>query len=169
MTDKEKILAKIELLLNETNYEPFTDEIFGRIKTLNELKSYIDSMQEEPVSKELEEACDSYYDETWDEHGGRAMVVDGCHDIWFPSLATDDFFKAGANWQKTKDQSVIELAEDHAMLAGMVKGKEDVVGKVRSILNKVAYKNNGLDVNGDYCEQPYVELDNKFRKLLKEG
>jgi len=53
-----------------------------------------------PVSKDLEEACDEYYDETWDEHGGKAMVVDGCHDIWFPSQATDDFFKAGAQWQK---------------------------------------------------------------------
>jgi hypothetical protein len=49
MTDKEKILAKIELLLNEINYEPFTDEVLGRIKTLNELKSYIESLQEEPV------------------------------------------------------------------------------------------------------------------------
>jgi len=55
---------------------------------------------EEPVSNDLEEACDEYYDETWDEHGGKAMVVDGCHDIWFPSQATDDFFKAGAQWQK---------------------------------------------------------------------
>lgn len=60
----------------------------------------IKALQKEPVSEELEEACDSYYDETWDEHGGRAMVVDGCHDIWFPSHATDDFFKAGAQWQK---------------------------------------------------------------------
>lgn len=50
MANKEKILAKIELLLNETNYEPFTDEVFGRIKTLNELKSYIESLQEEPCN-----------------------------------------------------------------------------------------------------------------------
>ena len=47
-------------------------------------------------------------------------------------------------------------------------GKKDIIGKVRSILNKVAYENSGLDVNGDYCEQPYVELDDELRKLLKE-
>ena len=81
----------------------------------------------------------------------------------------EDACKLGANWQKKQDQETIELAEDHAMLAGIIKGTEHTIGNVRSILNKVAYKNNGLDVNGDYCEQPYVELDDEFRKLLKEG
>ena len=79
-----------------------------------------------------------------------------------------DAVRLGAKWQEKQDQSTIELAEDHAMLAGIIKGTEHTIGKVRSILNKVAYENNGLDVNGDYCEQPYVELDNQFRKLLKE-
>ena len=83
--------------------------------------------QEEPVSEDLEEARDFYYDETWDNHGGRAMVIDGCHDIWFPSHATDDFFEAGAKWQQAKDQETIELAEDHAMLAGMEKMREQMM------------------------------------------
>ena len=48
--------------------------------------------------EQIQKACDAYYDETWDEHGGKAMVVDGYHDIWFPSQATDDFYKAGAEW-----------------------------------------------------------------------
>lgn len=61
-------------------------------------------VEEEPVS-DLEEACDNYYDETWDEHGGIAMVVNNCHDIWFPSQATSDFFKAGAEWQKQQMMS----------------------------------------------------------------
>lgn len=60
MTDKEKILAKIESLLYETNYEPFTDEVFGRIQSLKELKSYIDSLQEEPVIEDLEEVSKKY-------------------------------------------------------------------------------------------------------------
>ena len=66
------------------------------------------------TSNSLEEACDEYYDKTWDEHGGKAMVVDGCHDIWFPSQATDDFFKAGAQWQKEqmmKNSDFINEAE----------------------------------------------------------
>ena len=61
MTDKDKILAKIESLLNETNYEPFTDEAFGRIQTLKELKSYIDSLQKEPASEDLEEEITKCY------------------------------------------------------------------------------------------------------------
>ena len=36
-------------------------------------------------------------------------------------------FYEGAKWQKTKDQSIIELAEDHAMLAGMEKMKEQMM------------------------------------------
>lgn len=51
---------------------------------------------------------------------------------------------------------------------GYEQAKKGIIGKVRSILNKVAYENYGLDVNGDYCEQPYIELDSEFRKLLKE-
>ena len=86
----------------------------------------------------------------------------------YMAVQTFQAFKAGANWQKKQDQETIELAEDHAMLAGIIKGTEHTIGNVRSILNKVAYENNGLDVNGDYCEQPYVELDDEFKELLKE-
>ena len=65
----------------------------------------------EMVSEDLEEACDNYYDETWDEHGGIAMVVNNCHDIWFPSQARSDFFKAGSEWQRKKDQEIDKLTE----------------------------------------------------------
>ena len=90
MTDKEKILAKIEFLLNETNYEPFTDEVFGRIQILKELKSYIDSLQEEPVSEEWIDVAKQYVK----EH------VIGIDKVTF-SIATDMFI-SGAKWQKQK-------------------------------------------------------------------
>ena len=96
-TDKERIRAEVERLHEEYRGEKGDADVRRALRTV---LFFIDSMQEEPVSEDLEEACNSYYDETWDEHGGKAMVVDGCHDIWFPSLATDDFFKAGAQWQK---------------------------------------------------------------------
>lgn len=111
---------------------------------------------EEPVSAELEEAA-IYYADT--------------HTEWFDSDGNPHVspaFKSGAEWQKDQDKETIELAEDHAMLAGIIKGTEHTIGNVRSILNKVAYENNGLDVNGDYCQQPYIELDNEIKKLLKE-
>lgn len=36
-------------------------------------------------------------------------------------------FIAGAEWQRKQDQSLIELAEDHAMLAGMNKMEEQIL------------------------------------------
>lgn len=36
-------------------------------------------------------------------------------------------FKAGTEWQRKKDQETIELAEDHAMLAGMMKEREEMM------------------------------------------
>lgn len=36
-------------------------------------------------------------------------------------------FIVGAEWQKKQDQQLIELAEDHAMLAGMNKMKEEMM------------------------------------------
>ena len=92
----------------------------------------------------------------------RQMIVDKTWPITedevveFISSSFEFGFVCGALWKKRHDQETIELAEDH------------IIGKVRSILNKVAYRNDGLDVNGDYCEQPYVELDDELRKLLKE-
>ena len=38
-------------------------------------------------------------------------------------------FKAGAEWQKKQDQETIELAEDHAMLAGMNKMEQQILSK----------------------------------------
>lgn len=113
--DKADVMAEIEKLQLCTMDEDgnfYSPEAQGEYNALCKLESFIDTLetkeiQEEPVSKDLEEACDEYYDETWDEHGGKAMVVDGCHDIWFPSQATDDFYKAGALWQK---EQVIDKA-----------------------------------------------------------
>jgi hypothetical protein len=148
MTDKEKILAKIELLINETNYEPYTDEIFSRINTLKELKSYIDSLQEEPVSEEqvkestktqhITEMCKNSGDSLTQEpvsdeleeainaYIGYAPDIDECSSEYGKRQA----FKAGAKWQKKQDQETIELAEDHAMLAGMEKMKEEMMKNI---------------------------------------
>lgn len=120
-------------------------------------------VQKEPVSEELEEELTSYMENSF-------TSVEEPDEFLTTVMQRDDllaFARHFAKWQEKQDQSTIELAEDHAMLAGIIKGTEHTIGEVRSILNKMAYKNNGLDVNGDYCEQPYVELDDEFRKLLK--
>lgn len=38
-------------------------------------------------------------------------------------------FQAGAKWQKEQDQETIEVAEDHAMLAGRMQMKEEMMAK----------------------------------------
>ena len=43
--------------------------------------------------------------------------------------------------------------------------RKETVAEVRSILNRVAFNNSALDVNGDICEQPFITLDEEFRVL----
>lgn len=79
MTDKEKIRAEIERL---------KDIQSSPIALCNDLISFIDSLPEEPVSEDLEEAAKKAA--TWNSH------IDG--NKFFPN----DYwlFKKGAQWQK---------------------------------------------------------------------
>ena len=137
---------------------------------LLELLSYIDSLSDTEKdfgikNSDLEEACDEYYDETWDEHGGKAMVVDGCHDIWFPSQATDDFFKAGAQWQKKQDQLTIELAEDHAYLAGQEKIIDKAIKWLEDNIDRYLYNTGGY---GEYIPKCGGKMFEDLKKAMEE-
>lgn len=96
---------------------------------------------EEPVSKDLEEAAAKF---------DGSMDCVGC-------------FIGGAQWQKQQDQSTIELAEDHAMLAGMEKMKEQMM--VKAVEATVH-----IDAGG-YPYIPQMELYDydKDIPLAKEG
>lgn len=65
----------------------------------------------EPVSEGLEEEIGRYFK----ENGNKWAYIDVARHF--------------ANWQKQQDQETIELAEDHAMLAGMEKMKEQMMAK----------------------------------------
>ena len=100
MTEKEKIRAEIERLYNqslvhknrqvELGLKSAACTSYGKSEVCKELLSFIDSMQEEPVSEELEEAAlqhlQKHYDTSviWDEDE-KCVVRD---------------FKAGANWKE---------------------------------------------------------------------
>lgn len=136
----ERRIKNLEFSLENNCVEKHSKlDILGNITTLESLLQFVDSIQdcqdviEEPVSEDLKEACDNYYDETWDEHGAKGMVVDDCYDIWFPSHATDDFFKAGAKWQKQKDEQLgwhdakkeqPPIDEEVIVLTNILNGKE---------------------------------------------
>ena len=98
MTDKElkaKILAEIERLRNELNFEPFTDEVLGKRNVLDKMSKFIDPLPEEPVSEDLNEAADNYYKEV------------ECYPPTLPQYCTHikDAVKYGAKWQKEQMMS----------------------------------------------------------------
>ena len=84
----------------------------------------LDFMQEEPVSEDLSKAA---IDAADDDMQGRQIMESSHEDRMLYSRIFRRGFKAGAEWQKAKDQETIELAEDHAMLAGMEKMKEQMM------------------------------------------
>lgn len=108
----------------------------------------------EPVSEELENVVEEIVDPTVLNVYGvkelarrlrRTMIEPVCEDlkeaakeyvkshmVGYNNASVDaaiDMFIFGAKWQKAKDQETIELAEDHAMLAGMEKMKEQMMAK----------------------------------------
>lgn len=65
----------------------------GAYHILCNLNAYIDSLQEEPVSEELEEAA-------WLQYDRNKPLMPPELDLHKELI---DFFKAGAEWQKKKD------------------------------------------------------------------
>ena len=91
MTDKEKIRAEIEKKIKV--FSPFThqgSDTCGKIiRQLESLVSFIDSLPEEPVSEDLEEAAIMHYKDVMEYEVKTGLK---------PSYMTS--FKAGAKWQK---------------------------------------------------------------------
>ena len=123
MTDRETIKKEIERLkakqlaiFSKGESEESCGDALTHIGAYNQLLSFIDSLPEEPVSEELEKELSAYVNskEYTNSIGTSGLLLIARHI---------------ANWQKEKDQSVIELAEDHAMLAGMEKMKEEMMAK----------------------------------------
>ena len=154
MTDKvQKIREEVQRLHNllpVMDGDNISVNYADRICTA--LEKYIDSLQEEPVSEELDEAAKNHAVERY--RATRDMVLaEKCK--WS--------FKEGAEWQKKQDQSTIELAEDHAMLAGMEKMKEEMMAKAVEVTVHIDA--------GNYPYIPQIELYDydKDVPLAKEG
>lgn len=104
MTDKEKIRKEVERLQKELVKEKEkglgSDVDDACILELQNVLTYIDSLQEEPVSKDLEEATDKHLV----EKGYLLTANNGEH---LAEVEAKGLFKAGAQWQK---QQLIEKA-----------------------------------------------------------
>ena len=80
----EQIRTEIERLYKEAKEEPYTGRMEGRLEALDKLDAFIDSLEEEPVSEDLEQAAVEAF-----KH-----IVDSDKNNFY------EIFKAGANWQK---------------------------------------------------------------------
>jgi BMFP domain-containing protein YqiC len=132
MTDKEKIRKEVERLQKELVKEK--EKGFGSdvddacILELQNVLTYIDSLQEEPVSNDLEEVATKY-----------------AQDKYLP-VQTWQAFKAGAQWQKnyicfagrTKTIEEIKEALLSEVLPCFMHGGEadEVIAKLDEVLNQ---------------------------------
>ena len=123
MIDEKVLIAeinkRIKALKNKKKELPIKAwdwSIDAEINDYKSILSFIDSLQEEPVSEELENNAIQYA-------GKHAPYDDAMDEV-------EEAFKAGAKWQEKQDQSTIELAEDHAMLAGMEKMREEMMKNI---------------------------------------
>lgn len=146
---KEKIKSEIQRLIKA--YSPIQSaEGKYKVEAYEDLLSFIESLEEEPVSNDLEEAA-------------RKIATRHSHITGDTYYANDAwFFKKGAQWQKQQDQSTIELAEDHAYLAG----QEQIIDKacefLRSHIDKqlVIYHENTWRSRDEFIEG--------FKKAMEE-
>ena len=118
--DKSALVAEIKRRI-KTNKECMLglrnlDYYQGKVDALNDTISFIDTLevkevQEEPVSEDLGEYINDLSKQ-------------------FPEVSFAKLSRIAvrvAKWQEKQDKSTIELAEDHAMLAGMNKMEEQIM------------------------------------------
>lgn len=173
MTDKEKKSKIADILMDFQ--EEYSNEVINRPMLASlyagNILSFIDSLQEEPVSEDLEMAALLYYPKMSrisESHG----IIPADNESHYLGDANEDKRKAfivGAQWQKEQDQSTIELAEDHAMLAGMEKMKEQIMTKsIEAVVSQVPCSNEIILYNPSSVDKYY--LPQEMNKLgLNKG
>ena len=62
--DKSAVMAEIESIEYETNYEPFTDEVLGKRKVCKDIKDFLDTLEvkEEILDESIREAFKSGFE-----------------------------------------------------------------------------------------------------------
>ena len=97
MTDKEKFRQEVEKLKSNLMYGACSSQIAMETRckeeAYNEVLAILDSMQEEPVSEELEDAASSFARKDSEEISNPA-------DFYYIVANKVRIFKAGAKWQK---------------------------------------------------------------------
>lgn len=116
MTDKvQKIREEVERLYNqsladekrqvERGLECVANVSYGKSKACKELLSFINSMQEETVSEDLEKEIQDYYNSRREYSGRYNAVI----PVYRHQLI--DIARHFANWQKQQIKKAIDLGE----------------------------------------------------------
>ena len=74
LIDKDAIMAEIERIEYETNYEPFTDNVLGKRMVCKDIKSFLDTLEvkEVDLEKEFDKCCENYiFDDEYDAYIAR--------------------------------------------------------------------------------------------------
>ena len=150
LIDKDALVAEIDkeikCIYAGREYVGISLDEENRVYGLQISKDIIDTLevkeiQEKPISEELEVEVDKWYNNEAPKEFENVLYTD-----------IEKCAKHFANWQKQQDQSTIELAEDHAMFAGMEKMKEELMAKAK-----------GGTVQKDYQiimdDGTYIDLD----------
>ena len=163
MIDREKLEAiraeierfrKTNKVSEDKEYAQYELDVkCGYDMALDDMLSYINSLSEETVSEELGEYINKLSKQ-------------------FPEVSFAKLSRIAvrvAKWQKEQDQSAIELAEDHAMLAGMEKAKEQMMTKsIEAVVSQVPCSNEIILYNPSSVDKYY--LPQEMNKLgLNKG
>lgn len=157
MNKVEKIKAEIERRKNQFVSQAEAFHKIGKedkesyyaslASNMNSLSCFIDSIKEDPVSNDLEEAATKH---------ARKQLSNPDYPTYNDEYEMECAFEAGAQWQKERDQSTIELAEDHAYLAG----QEKIIEKACEWLNNFYSEDR-------HCYFVEEDIDN-FKKAMEE-
>lgn len=107
MTDKEKFRKEVEKLKSNLMYGACSSQIametMCKEEAYNEVLAILDTMQEEPVSEDVVSVAKQYID----------SHVFGNEEDKFTRSVLVDMFCSGANWQKTKGESITDDLGDY--------------------------------------------------------
>ena len=165
LIDKETIRTEIERRLKRENEILWNAKKRGtypspsceyNLLTLTSLRDFLDSLPEQVNGPSRDQVGTKFAAEGLEE-ATHNYVVD--IRLGYPRVMdeTDKYiynaFKAGAEWQKSKDQELIELAEDHAMLAGMNKMEQQMLdGAVEGRIGQAGFHNSIYIKEPEWCD-----------------
>lgn len=111
MTYKEKLKAEIVNIRNDKKsilkFRQYPFFILTLMKVCDYLLSFIDSMQEEPVSKDLKEAANDYAVTVYNNYLDNPKAFENID----ADTLNEDAFKAGAKWQRQQIKKSMDLGE----------------------------------------------------------